>query len=136
MIAAVFSQSVLSTAGGAGPERVASCIPLLTCDTYRLHGAPRVGSCRQIHLLENQGQRQKHCVTLNNRAAHHRGAKRDGATVLNASSLYRQDHILEGMKLKDAIHDTVVPKAHRVPVGALHWLGHDRSTSYLTSHPL
>ena len=55
---------------------------------------------------------------------------------LNASSLYLQGHILEGMKLKDAIHDTVVAKAHRVPVGALHWLRHDRSTSYLTSHPL
>src|SRR6516164_568894 len=136
MIAAVFSQSVLSTAGGGGPERVAWCIPLLTRDTYSLHGAPRVGSCRQIHLLENQGQRQERCVTLNNRAAHHRGAKGDGAAVLNASSLYLQDHILEGMKLKDAIHHTVVAKVHRVPSGALHWLRHDRSTSYLTSHPL
>src|SRR6516165_11544739 len=134
MIAAVFSQSVLSTASG-GLERMAWCIPALACAIYRLHGAPRIGSCRQIHLLENQGQRQERCATLNNRAAHHRGAKGDSAAVLNASSLYLQDHIFEGMKLKDAIHDTVVAKAHRVPVGALHWLRHDRSTSYLTSHP-
>src|SRR5262245_1560632 len=99
MIAAVFSQSVLSTARGGVLERVASCVPVLPCDTYRLHGTPLVGRCQQMHLLEDQGQRQERCVALNNRAAHHRGAKGDGAAVLDASSLHLQDHILEAVKL-------------------------------------
>src|SRR2546427_2796203 len=121
MMAAVFSQSVLSTARGALFKRVWSGIPALTCDTHRLHGAPLVGGCQQLHLLEDEGQGQQRCVPLNDRAPHYRGAKGDGAAVLDARSLHLQHHVLEGVKLQNAVDNTVVAKGHRVPIRALHW---------------
>ena len=50
-------------------------------------------------------------------------------------SLHLQHHVLEGVKLQNAINNTVVAKGHGVPVGALHRLHQDCSVPNLTSHP-
>src|SRR6478752_5222797 len=135
MIATVFSQSALSTGRGGVLERVASCIPALSCDTHRLRRAPFVGSCNHVHLLEDQRQRQERRVPLNDRAAHHRGAEGDGAAVLDVSSLHLQHHVLEAVKLQAAVDNTVIAEAYRVPVGALHWPSYDCPVADMTSHP-
>ena len=96
-------------------------IALITfCDTHRLHWAPLVGRRYKLHLLEHEGQRQERCVPLNDRAPHHRRAERDGAAVLDACSLYLQHHVLEGVKLEEPVHNTLVAKAYGIPIGALH----------------
>jgi hypothetical protein len=63
------------------------------------------------------------------------GAEGDSAAILDVSSLHLQHHILEGVKLQEAVDDTVIAEAHRVPVGALHWLAHDCPSADMTSHP-
>jgi len=105
------------------------------CDRHRLHWAPLVGRRYKLHLLEHEGQRQDSCVPLNDRAPHHRRAKRDGAAVLDARSLYLQHHVLEGVKLEEPVHNTVVAKAYGIPIGALHWPRHYGSMPNPTSHP-
>ena len=105
------------------------------CTAHGLRGAPLVCSCDHVHLFEDQGQRQERCVPLNDRAAHHRGAEGDGAAVPDVSSLHLQRHVLEAVKLQEAVDNTVIAEAHRVPVGALHWPGYDCPVADMTSHP-
>ena len=54
---------------------------------------------------------------------------------MNVGSLHLQHHVLEGVKLKEAVGYTIVAEAYRVPVGALHWFSHDGPVPDLTSHP-
>ena len=101
----------------------------------RLGRAPLVSICDDVHLLEDQGQRQERCVPLNACTAHYRGAEGDSAAVLDVSSLHLQPHIFKGMKLQEPVDYTVVAEADCVPVEALHRSGNDRSVSDLTAHP-
>ncbi|HEY5416239.1 MAG TPA: hypothetical protein VIK41_15480, partial [Gemmatimonadaceae bacterium] len=71
---------------------------------------------------------------LHHGAAHHRRAKVDGAAVEDASPFDSQDHVFEGVKLQNAIDDAIIAELHRVPVGTLQRLGHDRSMADPASH--
>ena len=90
-----------------------------TCAADKLRGAPSVRGWRQVHLLQDQGQRHDGCIPLNHRAAHYRGPDADGAAVVNLSSLHLQDHVLEGVKLGVPVDNTIIAKVHRIPVEAL-----------------
>ena len=110
---------------------------LSTCKggDHRLCGASFI-SCRDhVHLFEDQRQRQERRVPLDDRAAHHRRAKGNGAAVLDVRSLHRQRHVFQGVKLQKAVDDTVIAEIDRVPVGALHGLGHDCPAANMTPHP-
>ena len=63
------------------------------------------------------------------------GAEVDRAAVLDVGPLHLQHHVLQGVKLQEAADDTIVAEAHRIPVGALHRLDHDRPAADLASHP-
>src|SRR4249920_3979830 len=54
---------------------------------------------------------------------------------MDVSSLHLQHHALEGVKLQEAVDNTIIAEAHGVPVRALHWPGHDCPGANTTSHP-
>ena len=101
----------------------------------RLRGASFISRSGHDHLFEDQRQRQNRRVRLDDRAAHHRCAKGNGATVLDVRSLHLQRHVFEGVKLQEAVDDTVIAEADRVPVRALHGLGHECAAANMTPHP-
>src|SRR6516165_6962201 len=117
-MAAVFSQSVLSTARSSPFASVSPRVRELTCDTRCLHRAALVGGGRQVHFLEDERQWQERRPSLNDRATHDRGTKGDGAVVLDSRSLHLKNHVLETVQLQEAVDDTVLAKAHCIPVGA------------------
>src|SRR6516165_8785496 len=102
--------------------------------TDRLCGAPLVGSCEQVHLFEDHGQRRERCIPLKDSAAHHSGTESNSAAVPQVGCFHLWYHVLEGVKLQEAVDKTIVAKVYCVPVGAQNWLVHDRSATDLTSH--
>ena len=48
---------------------------------------------------------------------------------------YLEHHVLEGVKLQEAVDNTIIAEIHRVPVGALRRPGHDGPMANMTSHP-
>src|SRR5882757_3569831 len=105
------------------------------CNAHGLCRASLIGRRQQVRVLEDHGQRHKRCVLFDQCAAHHRCTEADGAAVLDVSSLHFQHHVLEGMKLQESVDMTILAKAHRVPIGALHWLVHDCPPADPASHP-
>jgi len=101
----------------------------------RLRRAALVGAGGQPHLLENERQWLDGGVPLEDRAAQHGGAEVHGAAILDAGPLHLQHQVLEGVELQEAVDDAVVAEAHRVPVGALARLGHDRAAADPAAHP-
>jgi len=102
---------------------------------HKLRGAPLVDASAQVHLFEDQRQRQERRVLLNECTAHYRRAEGDRAAVLDVSSFHFQRHIFKGMKLQEPVDYTIVAKADCVPIEALHRLGNNRSVSNITTHP-
>jgi len=88
-----------------------------------------------MHLLQDHAQGQERCLGLDDRTAHDRGAEVDGAAVPDVGSLHLERHVLEGVKLQEAVREAVLSEAHRIPVGALHRLIDDGPVSDPTSQP-